>query len=66
MPKHFFANKGRDVRCVRCSLKASEGLLYPMAKFFIFIHKPTVVIKFSDIETIKFDRLEAGQSSTRR
>ena len=61
MPKHFSATKGEQ--CVRCSFKASSGFLFPMAKFFVFIHQPTVVINFSEIENVEFKRLEAGEIS---
>jgi structure-specific recognition protein 1 len=55
----------RDNSCIRCSLKANEGLLYPLAKSFIFIHKPTLFIKFEDVESVDFKRMEAGNSATR-
>lgn len=41
---------------IRCTVKANDGLLYPMAKSFIFIHKPTILIKFDDIEAVEFER----------
>lgn len=55
----------RDNSCIRCSLKANEGLLYPLAKSFIFIHKPTLFIKFEDVESVDFKRMEASNSATR-
>lgn len=48
---------------IRCSIKANEGLLYPLAKAFIFIHKPTIFIKFEDIETIEFERFNPDKNS---
>eukprot|EP01033_Poteriospumella_lacustris_P001997 gene1997-1453_t len=38
------------------TVKANDGLLYPMAKSFIFIHKPTLIIKFDDIASVEFER----------
>jgi structure-specific recognition protein 1 len=35
---------------------ASEGHLYPLNKSFIFIHKPTKVIGFDEIECVEFQR----------
>ncbi|KAJ1430665.1 hypothetical protein B484DRAFT_328258, partial [Ochromonadaceae sp. CCMP2298] len=40
----------RDAHCVRCSIKANDGVLFPLAKSFIFINKPCVIIKFEDID----------------
>ena len=38
---------------MRCSIKASDGLIYPLAKCFVFINKPTVIIAYEDIEFIE-------------
>lgn len=43
---------------MRCSLKANEGILYPLAKTFVFINKPTVILKYEDVEHIEFKRYE--------
>jgi structure-specific recognition protein 1 len=51
---------------VRCSIKASDGLLYPLAKSFIFINKPTVIIAYEDIEFIEFKRYEPVANSASR
>lgn len=64
IPKQF--TSARDAYCVRCSIKANEGLLYPLAKAFIFIHKPTVIIKFEDILHVEFKRYEGSSNSATR
>jgi structure-specific recognition protein 1 len=56
VPKHFISS--RESNAIKCSLKANDGLLYPLAKSFIFIHKPTVIIKFEDVESIEFQRYD--------
>eukprot|EP01035_Chromulina_nebulosa_P020798 gene20798-26962_t len=61
VPKHFVTSRGGHA--VRCSLKANDGLLYPLAKSFIFINKPTVHIKFEDVELIDFKRMELNTTS---
>jgi Histone chaperone Rttp106-like len=57
-----FVSKGfvsaRSASAVRCSLRANEGTLYPLAKAFVFINKPTLILKFEDIESIEFKRYE--------
>ena len=61
IPKQFLS--ARDAYCIRCSIRANEGLLYPLAKAFIFINKPTVIIKFEDIDYIEFKRYEPTANS---
>lgn len=64
VPKNFKSD--RDTQAVKCSLKANDGLLFPLEKSFIFVHKPTIIIHFADIESIDFQRIFAtGQSVTR-
>jgi len=64
IPKQF--QSARDSFCVRCSIKANDGLLYPLAKSFIFINKPTIIIKFEDIEYVEFKRYEPAANSATR
>ena len=56
----------RDAFCVRCSIKANDGLLYPLAKSFIFINKPTIIIPFEDVDFIEFKRYEPVANSATR
>lgn len=46
-------------------ISANEGHLYPLEKQFIFIHKPAVLIRFDEIESVEFQRYAGGQGSTR-
>jgi structure-specific recognition protein 1 len=39
--------------------------LYPLEKQFIFIHKPPVLIRFDEVESVEFQRYAGGQGSTR-
>jgi len=59
-----FANANQQA-CVKCALRANEGHLYPLEKQFIFIHKPAVLIRFDEIESVEFQRYAGGQGSTR-
>jgi len=45
--------------------RANEGHLYPLEKQFIFIHKPAVLIRFDEVESVEFQRYAGGQGSTR-
>jgi structure-specific recognition protein 1 len=37
-----------------------------MAKQFIFINKPTIILKFDDVESIEFKRYDSSASSANR
>ena len=51
--------------CVKCALRASEGHLYPLEKSFVFIHKPPVLIRFDEVDSVEFQRYAGGSGSTR-
>ncbi|CAK7896679.1 FACT complex subunit Pob3p [[Candida] anglica] len=49
-----------------CSLKASEGYLFPLDRCFLFVTKPTVYIPFSEISSITMSRTGAAGVSASR
>jgi len=49
---------------LKCSVKASEGLLYPLNKSMIFVHKPTTFIRHDDISHVEFLRVSEYVGST--
>jgi structure-specific recognition protein 1 len=55
IPHNFKNSKGSS--SVRCSLKASEGYLYPLERCLIFIHKPVVYISIEDIKSVECARV---------
>ena len=59
-----FANANQQP-CVKCALRANEGLLYPLEKQFVFIHKPPVLIRFNEVESVEFQRYSGGQLTNR-
>lgn len=50
---------------ISCSLKASEGYLYPLDRCFLFVTKPTLYIPFSEISTVTMSRTGGGVSASR-
>jgi structure-specific recognition protein 1 len=50
---------------IACSLKASEGYIYPLEKCFMFVPKPNVYIPNSEIAFITFSRVGGSVSSSR-
>jgi len=57
-PESF--ESSRNQRGVRCNHKAQEGHLFPLEKSMIWIHKPTVFIRYSDIDIVDVQRFAAG------
>lgn len=50
---------------ISCSLKASEGYLYPLDRCFLFVTKPTVYIPFSEISNITMARTGGAVGGSR-
>ncbi|XP_054155018.1 FACT complex subunit Ssrp1-like [Oppia nitens] len=46
----------KDVPVITCSYRASAGLLYPLDRGFIYLHKPPIHIRFEEIISINFAR----------
>jgi len=59
--RNFKSDKKHD--CIKCSIKQSDGLLYPFEKSIIFIHKPTVLIRYSDVEAVEHGRYMTDKHS---
>mmetsp|Transcript_7860 Transcript_7860/g.23389 ORF Transcript_7860/g.23389 Transcript_7860/m.23389 type:complete len:682 (-) Transcript_7860:48-2093(-) len=58
----FRSASGRHA--VPCSVKASTGQLYPLERSFVFIHKPTLVLRFEHVASVEFERFSGyGQGS---
>lgn len=55
-----------EASAVKCSVRASEGFLYPLQKSFIFIPKPVIYVKFEDIRFIEFARITEDSITTNR
>jgi structure-specific recognition protein 1 len=64
VPADFKSSRG--TKALRCTVKASEGLLYPLKSSLIFIHKPVHYIRHSEIKFVEFSRIaQGGQASNR-
>jgi structure-specific recognition protein 1 len=59
-----FANANQQA-CVKCAVRANEGLLYPLEKQFVFIHKPPILVRFNEVESVEFQRYAGGAGSTK-
>jgi len=52
-------NSAQGAKCVRCSVRSDEGLLYPMEKSLVYLHKPTMRIAYDDIRSVEFERAQS-------
>ncbi|XP_064200091.1 FACT complex subunit SSRP1a isoform X2 [Anguilla rostrata] len=60
VPGNFQGHSG--AQCITCSYKTSSGLLYPLERGFIYVHKPPVHLRFDEISCVNFAR---GTTTTR-
>uniref|UniRef100_A0A3B4AEG9 FACT complex subunit SSRP1 n=1 Tax=Periophthalmus magnuspinnatus TaxID=409849 RepID=A0A3B4AEG9_9GOBI len=60
VPGNFQGHSG--AQCITCSYKTSSGLLYPLERGFIYVHKPPVHLRFEEISCVNFAR---GTTTTR-
>ncbi|KAK4789581.1 hypothetical protein SAY86_016885 [Trapa natans] len=52
-----------DGYAVKSSLKAEDGILYPLEKSFFFLPKPPTLILYEEIDYVEFERHAAGGSN---
>lgn len=63
VPGTFKSHNG--LSCITCSYKAGSGMLYPLERGFIFVHKPPVHVRFDEISSVNFARVAGGGGSSR-
>eukprot|EP00316_Scyphosphaera_apsteinii_P020188 CAMPEP_0119308936 /NCGR_PEP_ID=MMETSP1333-20130426/12961_1 /TAXON_ID=418940 /ORGANISM="Scyphosphaera apsteinii, Strain RCC1455" /LENGTH=671 /DNA_ID=CAMNT_0007312817 /DNA_START=30 /DNA_END=2045 /DNA_ORIENTATION=+ len=61
----FNADKDDNRKSIRCSMKAVDGLLYPLDKCFFFIASKPVLLEFDRISSIEFNRVDKEVSAAR-
>ncbi|UZJ54955.1 hypothetical protein CBS101457_004275 [Exobasidium rhododendri] len=57
------ANNGNN--CLKCNIKATEGLLYPLDKQLIWVSKQPIHIKYDEIHQVIFARVGGAVSSSK-
>lgn len=55
IPGDFRTTKNDE--SLKCSYKASDGYLYPLKSSLMFIHKPVIYLKLSEIKFVEFSRV---------
>lgn len=58
VPRHFKSRNGSHA--ISCALRANPGLLYPLEKALLFIHKPSVLIRFEEVSSVNFARVSGA------
>ena len=47
-------------QCISYSYKASHGMLFPLEKGLIFVHKPVLHVRFDEVVAVNFSRGGTG------
>ena len=48
---------------ISCSYKNNNGLLYPLERGFLYVHKPAIHVRFEEINSINFARSDVSTRS---
>lgn len=48
---------------ISCSYKSNNGLLYPLERGFVYVHRPAMHIRFEEISTVNFARSDGSTRS---
>ena len=47
----FLSSRGH--KCIQCAKGANTGFLYVLDRSFVFIHKPTIIMRFQDVQHVE-------------
>jgi structure-specific recognition protein 1 len=62
VPGDFQSHRG--AKAINCSVKAAEGYHFPLKSSIVFIHKPVMYIRHSELKHVEFSRTGNGPSRT--
>ena len=57
VPGEFKSHRGS--KAISCSVKAAEGYFFPLKSSLVFIHKPVIYIRHSELKHVEFSRTGA-------
>lgn len=66
IPGDFKSGVDDKSQAISCSVKVSEGFLYPLKTSLIFIQKPIMYIKHKEIKYVEFSRIGHTTGGTGR
>lgn len=64
VPGDFSSSRG--AKAIKCSVKAAEGHFYPLKSSIVFIHKPVLYIRHSELKFVEFSRVGQGTAGLSR
>lgn len=64
VPGDFQSSRGS--KAIKCSVRAAEGHLYPLRSSVVFIHKPIIYIRHSELKSVEFSRIGQGTTGVSR
>lgn len=64
VPGEFLSFRG--TKAIKCSVRAAEGHLYPLRSSLVFIHKPVLYIRHSEVKCVEFSRVGGGSTGVSR
>ena len=64
VPGEFQSKRG--TKAIKCSVRAAEGYLYPLRSSVVFIHKPILYIRHSELKSVEFSRVGQGTTGVSR
>ena len=64
VPGEFQSSRG--TKAIKCSVRAAEGHLYPLRSSVVFIHKPILYIRHSELKSVEFSRVGQGTTGVSR
>lgn len=64
VPGEFKSHRG--AKAIKCSVRAAEGHLYPLKSSIVFIHKPVLYIRHSELKCVEFSRVGQGTAGLSR
>ena len=58
VPGEFKSSRG--CKALNCCVKAADGYIFPLKSSIVFIHKPVIYVRHSELNYVEFSRTEAG------
>jgi structure-specific recognition protein 1 len=62
IPGEFKSSRG--AKAINCSVKAADGYIFPLKSSIVFIYKPVIYIRHSELKHVEFSRTGQGVSRT--
>ena len=59
VPGDFKSHRG--TKAISCNVKAAEGYLFPLKSSLVFIHKPVMYIRHSELRNVEFSKTGTGR-----